>query len=297
VCPDLFGKPCSKPPLWNSSLLKPQLPATLNAGDRVLKAISNGIITNHTDCSNPRFLHEAQVLTIVGDVPPQDSFRPPYHGPYSPPTHTLADVAIGSLGSVDPPPGLPSGGLPPLDWVIERWAPLQMDHLASDSMLIPTWNFREGDEFSQFFDGGTYGADIARNTAAGALRLLLNSESVEQRRNASIGYVQYGLDLAGILRGAISGDCPLPMNFGGTKIPVLTAWFGRGGYGSGRRLPIAFAAAALNDAELREMLRAPPPTTFQEDDLLQRNALGEPIFGSDFRPMVSDNDQYHRAYW
>ena len=30
---------------------------------------------------------------------------------------------------------------------------------------------------------------------------------------------------------------------------------------------------------------------------VQRNALGEPIFGSDFRPMVSDNDQYHRAYW
>jgi len=94
-----------------------------------------------------------------------------------------------------------------------------------------------------------YGGSLVDNTSTTALLLHLDYPDLDKER-LLIGYVQYGVDLAGILRDGSTPDI----------------FRGHGGFGAGRKWPLIFAGILLDDPELRAPNARHPKFHFGEDD-------------------------------
>jgi hypothetical protein len=94
-----------------------------------------------------------------------------------------------------------------------------------------------------------YGGSLVDNTSNAALLLHLDYEDLDKER-LLIGYVQYGIDLAGILRDGTTPDI----------------FRGHGGFGAGRKWPLIFTGIMLEDPELRSPNAKHPDFKFAEDD-------------------------------
>ena len=91
-----------------------------------------------------------------------------------------------------------------------------------------------------------YGAEVGR--AVGIAGLLLNCDySREEKRNLLIGFVQYGIDLGGLIKAGFRG------------------WPAWGGHGSGRKWAVLFAGMLLNDTLMQSPLSKFPKLRFGED--------------------------------
>lgn len=77
--------------------------------------------------------------------------------------------------------------------------------------------------------------------------LLLLDYSRERKERLLINFVQYGIDLWGIVRAGHRG------------------WPAHGGHGSGRKWPIIFAGILLGDADMQSPKKKHPKVVFGED--------------------------------
>jgi hypothetical protein len=164
-------------------------------------------------------------------------------------------------------PSLPAvDRAPALQWVRERYRRLQLDHKGG----------RTGRYLHPASHMPNYGGDIGKDNADAALRLMLN-DPIEERREALICYVQYGIDLYHM---ALIGH----------------TWPGGGGHRPGQKLPMSFAATMLDKEEMKEFVRE--ATFFHEDNGTRSREWGSDValygFGLDeeryWRVLVSGLD-------
>lgn len=193
-------------------------------------------------------LETAAVLTCLDRIPPDDAFRPSYVG---------TDKSIHRLSTVrwDLLPNLPalssSPSWPTMARIFQRpW----LDHIQNwiGQYSLPGQN------------GPVYGREFSRMSSIAAL-MLLQDVPQETKEPLMIGYLQLGIDLAGMAQNG-------------------RQWFSDGGHWQGRKWPILFASLMLDDPALRnfpkvDMAKHPysavnivsnaalaaPTTIFQED--------------------------------
>ncbi len=199
----------------------------------------------------PLALDTAAVLTCLDQTPPADAFRPSYIGK----TKTIyraKDIRWDLLPNLKPVAATP-------DWnamarVFERpW----LDHISS--WLIQATGPGQNQP--------SYGGIFSNLTSTAGLMLLLDVPQ-KQKEKLMISYLQLGIDLHGL------AECG-------------RLWFSDGGHWMGRKWPIIFASAMLDQPALRtfppvdlQALRAhskleimpspagvPAPTTIFQEDL------------------------------
>jgi hypothetical protein len=208
----------------------PALPYTAGPGESIVKAVSLEPLDD-TECRP--CLQTAAVLTVVGEVPPDAGatvLRPPYFGTDKP-LYSVTDFRTDLLPSL-----APQGEPPGLDEVYESFRRVQLDHKEG-------WTGRAMHPVDNLPD---YGSSISVRDADGALRLLLD-DPLEDRMDALIVYVQFGMDLYHMMLGGVT-------------------WTGNGGHGEGRKLPMTFAAMMLDDGAMQAAVSAAGEAVFGEDD-------------------------------
>ncbi|WKZ56910.1 MAG: hypothetical protein QY326_09265 [Bdellovibrionota bacterium] len=217
--------------LYNQSLM-PTLPYSAEAGDSIIKAISD----TSFDCSFPvsnQCLSIAAVLTVLDAVPPQRGaiyFRPPYvRGDKS--LVSINDIRWELLPSLPPPSGV---AIPTLQSLIDQIAPVNTDHgFAHDAR-------------ARAKPSPWYGANISTRNMEIMLRLFLN-DPIEEKKQLLVHFVNYGLDLFAMLEDG-------------------HGWNAAGGHGHGRAAPIAFAGTMLQRQDIIEALANAPSWKFGETD-------------------------------
>lgn len=235
------------------STLMPSLPYVAEGGQSIVKTISL-----QPEEADPRpSLSRAAVLTVVDEVPPgqgEEVFRPPYVGDEKPlyRVDSLETDLLPALAAVEETPSL--------QWVVERFRPLQLDHKGgrANRYLHPEEHMPN------------YGCDIGRDIGDGALRLMLD-DSPDQKRQALIVFVQMGIDL---YHSVLSGQ----------------TWPAGGGHQTGRKLGLVFAAVLLDHPEMKTV--ASESDFFEEDTgvYFSQNA-GIPLYGYDIFYWSEEN------YW
>ncbi|NLC30458.1 MAG: hypothetical protein GX765_00195 [Candidatus Moranbacteria bacterium] len=242
---------------FNASLV-PSLPYSAQPGDAIIKAVS----TEPFDISPRPVLKTTAVLTVVGNIPPDNGrsvFRPSFFGTDRT-MHLIDEINPALLPSITPPVGVTG---PSLDWVKTRFKMMQLDidSCCSSENLRAVDNFCEG----AASHACSYGGRVALDNGDGALRLMLN-DSYEEKEEALIYYIQFGLDLYYQMKQGIK-------------------WYPNGGHGSGRKLPIIFAGILLENEEIKNAVKsvtkeAGDSSIFQEDGFLYRGYNNTSLFGS-----------------
>lgn len=255
---------------WNASRV-PSLPLTVRPGDRIVKAMS----VSDPSPDHSVALQTAIVVTLVSTPPPSDAFRPPYFGEAAiqGPDGGYWMASDVDLSRLLASPKLPADAsvIPSFDWMTSRFERLQLDHLTGyvSRQLHPVDNMPN------------YGADIARDTGDGGMRLMLPDALTNTSASPAIAaYVQLGLDIFSIL---VNGG----------------SWPANGGHENGRKLPLAFAAVVLNDDNITAACKAAPITVFSESDELQHHPANanRPLFGQiNLAPEVPAASE-EEAYW
>lgn len=235
---------------FNASLV-PLTPYYVSGNVSILKTVSNENITCTRNARHICYLHTAAVLTVLDTIPQNNGsnvFRPAYFG-------TKKKLYLTTGLHTELLPSLPgTASAPNLSLIEERFARVQIDHQRDwiCRLIHPDLNMPD------------YGGDIALDTADAALRLMLN-DSVSNKMPALVNYVQYGIDLYGILAN------------GGS-------WPANGGHDVGRKLPMTFAAVLLDDNEMKDIIRNATTSTFQENgdvyfSQVANNGGGKILFG------------------
>ena len=206
--------------------LVPSLPYRAEPGQSIVKAVSAETV------SDPPYgtLQTAAVLTVVAAAPTDGGatvFRPPYVGEDKP-EYSTTDLRTELLPSLAPVEHTPT-----LDSVHEAFVRVQLDHETGGTgrFLHPLDNIPD------------YGADIAQRNDDAALRLMLD-DPLEDKMPALIAYVQYGIDLYGMI---VNGH----------------TWPDGGGHRPGQKLPVTFASVLLGDTVMQDAIQA--ATFFHED--------------------------------
>ncbi len=205
----------------------PNLPYTTLPDQAIVKAISSSVADRAGDgCdsgSNRSCIDFYSVLTVVSQNPPNNGagvFRPGYASVDR--NYKLVDnLQFNLLPSLAPVSGAPS-----LDSVKQRFETAQVDHLevVSTEFIYPRHS-----------GAASYAANRGTDMAVAALRLM-NNEPIETKKASVVAYVQGGLDYWSVMK---TGHI----------------WNGQGGHGNARKLPIAFAAAMLNDTEMKTAIK------------------------------------------
>ncbi|MGE0784587.1 MAG: hypothetical protein AB7S26_02790 [Sandaracinaceae bacterium] len=228
------------------------LPLTIDAGHSLVSSISHdetpacqqggadGWETYNGDCQRGPIDTQA-VLTVLGEAPPSDAFRPAYsaHGPR---LYREADICWERL----PRLALPSGAsMPSSAGVLRAVERPWIDHLNS-------WTMQHGCATNNMFCYGREIGDIVSNVTAYAMLDTPDREEVARR------LIQIGIDNAGVLRAG-----------GG--------WGSDGGHFNGRKWPIVFAGGMLGDAEME----SPGDRVGNEDQMTYYGAGGTALWGRD----------------
>jgi hypothetical protein len=222
----------------------PALPYAAQPGESLVKAISLEPL-DAADCRP--CLRTAGVLTVLAEPPPDlgaTVFRPPYFGAAKPLFSTSA-LRRDLLPAYAPPPSAPA-----LADVLARFQRVHLDHKQgwTGAFLHPTENMAE------------YGSSVSIESAEGALRLLLD-DAPDAKEPLLVAYVQLGIDLFAMLAGG-------------------QTWPANGGHGEGRKLPIAFAAALLDDDELRAAVSGVGGDAFGENGgMYVSDVTGDVLWG------------------
>ncbi|MFH2010090.1 MAG: hypothetical protein ABI333_26065 [bacterium] len=231
----------------------PTLPYVAQPGESVVKSISLSPLDDE-EC-RPCLL-TAAVLTVVA-VPPPDQgatvFRPPYFGAAKPnySTNELNTDLLPTLDATGDPPGL--------DDIVSGFRRVQLDHKVN-------WTGRPMHPQDNLPD---YGSSIASRNAEGALRLML-SETADDKWDALIHYVQYGIDLYHMVQGGVY-------------------WPPGGGHGEGRRLPLTFASVLLDDADMQAAVSDSASSIFGEGGGMHYFAPADTVL---FGQTWNDEDHY-----
>lgn len=176
--------------------------------------------TSHPVAGQMPQLEACAVLTCLATAPPANSFRPPYVGSDKTCRWSADRLDLARLAQLEAVPGTPL-----LGDLVERFERTWLDHVGgwTGRFLHPSQHMPD------------YGRDLADLVGQAALALQLEHKP-EQKRPLAIHLVQLGIDCAGIVRN------------GGR-------FLADGGSGSGRKFPVLFAGALLQDEELLRLAR------------------------------------------
>lgn len=248
---------------------RPSLPYLAQPGSSIVTTIGN-----EDAGSGVPYLQTAAVLTVVASPPPNNGatvFRPPYVGSNKP-YYSTTNIQWSLLPSLVPPPSVtavePSLSGPFNGVDLNR---VQLDHLNGE------WNNYEPDYSGVVFfnldpanNVPEYGPNVENAENQGILRLFLN-DSVAAKTPLMIAVIQGGIDrYYALLNGQF--------------------WPAGSGMDQGRKFPIAFAGAMLNDASMMQAVTAPitpdpvnaPYQTFSdffnEDGMVVPGIYGQGLF-------------------
>ncbi len=212
--------------------LAASFPLRLKGDASVVKTVS--VPWNKKKCRP--CLQFAAVLTVVRSPVPNagNVLRPGYFGvkkTYYPVTEDIANRLPRLSSSCCSE--AKQGDFEKIAW---RYQGVQIDHLEG-------WTGRDMHPIDNMPD---YGAEIATDNAASALRFMLDDFRIgnDIHKSAVLNYLQMAVDLQSM---AASG----------------VKWPGAGGHGNGRKLPLVVAAKLLKNSSFLEAMRA---SSFSEDE-------------------------------
>lgn len=162
-------------------------------------------------------LESAAVLTCLDEEPPPDAFRPPFAGSEKP-VYRWKDIRWDILPSLEP-----AGRVPDYRLFARYFERPWLDHMQN-------WVFQNtGPRLNQF----NYGREYSRVTGMTSLMLMLDVPR-EQKEDLMRGFIQFGIDLAGLSKAG-------------------RIWTADGGHWNGRKWPILFAGMMLGDEEMQAL--------------------------------------------
>lgn len=204
-----------------------QLPIRMTPGDSLISTISTPDPIDYRGYGQP--VMAAAVLTCMNAPQPADAFRPSYCDKGNK-VYLARNLRRGLLYS------LPRTKAAPKD--LSEWARV----FQRPWLDTVAWGYANPKENTP-----RYGRWITKGVSQAALLLHLDYPA-EQKEQLLIGYVQYGIDLWGIVRAGYRG------------------WPGHGGFGGGRKWSIIFAGIMLGDQDMRSPNAKYPNCRFGEDD-------------------------------
>ncbi len=217
---------------WFDASLRAYPPITLKPGDALVSSISLAQIhslpevMHSTDMSfSP--VRTVSVLTVLASAVSADAFRPSYCDRNQTMYHA-GSLQRNLLPSLAPPNPLGTPTLAEYEALYRRpWIDTNPFLFDAPAEYMPS-----------------YGAHLAFADSYASLLLMLNFPA-NQKVNLTNYFVQYGIDLYGCVQAG-------------------NGWPAFGGHHSGRKLPIIFAGALLNDPGLKNVSAA-YPDKFGED--------------------------------
>ncbi|MFT3926412.1 MAG: hypothetical protein QM778_27960 [Myxococcales bacterium] len=222
-------------------------PRTFQAGQSIVSSVSKpegAVIMNAGN------MVSQAVLTVVDAPQPSGTFRPAFAGTYKK-TFNLSQIHWDRLPKLPTPKSAPSGA----QLLVQADRP-RADHLSSWTIQFScaeeNWNNGPGEH-------ACYGREVSAFISAAALHVLLDTP---QQKELAASLIQLGIDNYGILKA------------GGN-------WAPNGGHHSGRKWPIVFAAALLDDCEMKALGTDYDDATFGEDGQTYFGAGGKALFGWD----------------
>jgi hypothetical protein len=246
-------------------------PYTARGGESIVKYVSN----NPSGACGDGCAIFAAVLTVLDSAPasPSTTFRPPYYGTYKPliSTNSLQTQHLLRLPSVNNKITLADA--------MARTRHQRLDY--SPSSLHGGAPFEPLDAYPP--DGQTWGGDVHKKDTE--LIYWLHSDNacstppcsaaqdLAAKMPVLIGYVQYGIDQWGALKGGVS------------------FYRGGGGNGAGKLLLTAFAAAMLDNQEIKADLINSDLDDFHETNSIYRGNEGRALWGQPVSPNPEDR------YW
>lgn len=205
----------------------------LSVGNPMVVAAGSSILAgrSHPDVARPA-LTDAAVFTVVASAPAAGSFRPPYSGTDKTHYWNKSDINYDKLSDKAAVSGAPEMTLAgAASWFSKVW--------------IDFYTSNDGRYTHASNNQPEYGGEMAR-IAASALSSLLMSATNAEKEAAAIRYIQYGIDIYGIVKG------------GGN-------WFANGGHNIGRKAPLVVAAICLNDSNILAYCDKAVYNRFSED--------------------------------
>ena len=182
-------------------------PLTIASGNSLVSTVSLTAPTSFV------WLKSASVLTVLAEAPLSGSFRPPYVGTNKAIRHNEADINYSYLKSLTP-----TDSAPTLLQASAYFSKVWLDYRGgyANRPIHPLDNMPD------------YGRDMS--SRSGEVALLLNCNFTNsEKRDALVNYLQYGLDLWGVIDAGFPG------------------WWQDGGQGGGRKFPILFAGKILGN--------------------------------------------------
>jgi hypothetical protein len=194
--------------------VSPSTPLVLAGGNSLISVIS-WTSPNPPPSGSVSQLKTAAVLTVLSTTPPAGAFRPPYSGQDKTIRFKESDLDYTALASL-----VPASGAPNLNDVRASFDRMWLDHQSGwiSRFIHPIDNMPD------------YGRDFTAVFGRGVLVANLNYTN-QQKRDLVVRLVQIGIDYWG-------------------NVQAGYLWSGVGGQGSGRKFPILFAGALLNDAAM-----------------------------------------------
>ncbi len=166
------------------------------------------------------WIDQAAVLTILEEIPPANSFRPPYSGSNKSIRATEEDIDRTKLSNRPKPAGALS-----YDALVTN---VQMDK----GPWIVHWDSWHSTYIHPIQNMNWYGTGFALRTGEAALALNLDY-TPEEKEPILINYLQLGIDFYGVIE---AGD--------------IFNWMNNGGIFHGRKIPILFAGIVLQKADM-----------------------------------------------
>jgi hypothetical protein len=218
-----------------------QLPLVMKPGDALVSSISGETMRELPAPLRPADrshspVRSSAVVTCLGEPVPADAFRPSY-------CDRQQRIYLARNLRRDLLPRLPPAEGPPGEagWVSKadprEWA----DRFQRPWIDTCAFNFDVPAEYMPH-----YGREVARAVGIASLVLMCDFPA-EQKERLLVNFVQYGIDLLGIVRAGHPG------------------WPAHGGHGSGRKWPIVFAGILLGDPEIQAFQGKYPQARFGED--------------------------------
>jgi hypothetical protein len=171
-------------------------------------------------------LKTAAILTCLDTAPPANAFRPSYAGKQTK-LYTTDDIRWERLPSLSPVQHTPN-------WEqFERYYQRPWIDHAHSWMILYT-----GPSDNQV----NYGREFSRVSSIASLMLMLDVPQAHKEK-LMIGYLQWGIDLAGLAENG-------------------RHWIADGGHWNGRKWPLLFTSLMLDDTEMQQTIA---DTIFSED--------------------------------
>lgn len=216
-----------------------KLPIAMTPGDALISTISAPEPIDHRGYGQP--VLTAAILTCLKEPVPADAFRPSYCD-RGQKIYLARNLKRELLYTLPRPKAAPAN--------LVQWARV-FERPWLDTV---NWGYASPKE-----NMPRYGRWITCGVSRAAILLHLDYPPGD-KEPLLVGYVQYGIDLWGIVRAGFSG------------------WNGHGGFGGGRKWTIIFAGLMLGDADMRSPNTKYPKCVFGEDT---QTAFGKSWTGAD----------------